>query len=143
MIVYHGSTKVITTPVFNWSKRTNDYGYGFYTTENIELAKEWACSDNKVGIVNIYEADMSDLKIMNLNGSEYNILNWLAILVRYRTYWQKGSVAEEAKKYLQDNPDVMKEVESKVRGILGVPGGDPADFTGEAADGFGNPEDDE
>ena len=54
-----------------------------------------------------------------------------------------GQGRENAKQYLQDNPDVMKEVESKVRGILGVPGGDPADFTGEAADGFGNPEDDE
>jgi len=54
-----------------------------------------------------------------------------------------GQGRENAKQYLQDNPDVMKEVESKVRGILGVPGGDPADLTGEAADGFGNPEDDE
>ncbi len=103
MIVYHGSTKIIKTPVYNGSKRTNDYGYGFYTTENLELAKEWACSDNKKGYANIYETDLAGLKILNLNAPEYNILNWLAILVRYRTYWQKGSIAEEAKKYLNDN----------------------------------------
>lgn len=103
MIVYHGSTKIIPAPVYNGSKRTNDYGYGFYTTENLELAKEWACSDNKKGYANIYEADLAGLKILNLNAPEYNILNWLAILVRYRTYWQKGSIAEEAKKYLNDN----------------------------------------
>ena len=39
-----------------------------------------------------------------------------------------GQGRENAKQYLQDNPEVMKEVESKVRGILGVPGGDPADM---------------
>ena len=40
MIVYHGSDHVIQVPKYHGSKRTNDYGYGFYTTENIELAKE-------------------------------------------------------------------------------------------------------
>ena len=39
MLVYHGSDHVIEQPVFNGSKRSNDYGYGFYTTENINLAK--------------------------------------------------------------------------------------------------------
>ena len=46
MIVYHGSDHIIEVPIYNGSKRTNDYGYGFYTTESLELAKEWACSDN-------------------------------------------------------------------------------------------------
>ena len=40
MIVYHGSDHIIETPLYNGSKRTNDYGYGFYTTENKELAME-------------------------------------------------------------------------------------------------------
>ena len=39
MTVYHGSEHIIEVPVFNGSKRTNDYGYGFYTTESIDLAK--------------------------------------------------------------------------------------------------------
>ena len=30
----------------------------------------------------------------NLNSSEYNILNWLALLADNRTYWQRGSIAE-------------------------------------------------
>ncbi len=47
MIVYHGSDHIIEVPAYNGSKRTNDYGYGFYTTESIELAEEWACSDNR------------------------------------------------------------------------------------------------
>ncbi|MBR5975591.1 MAG: DUF3990 domain-containing protein [Clostridiales bacterium] len=101
MIVYHGSDRVIETPVFKGGKRTNDYGYGFYTTENLELAKEWACGDNRDGFANKYELDMENLKVLNLNSPEFNILNWLAILTKYRTYWQKGSISEDAKDYLQ------------------------------------------
>ena len=103
MLVYHGSSNVIKVPVFNGSKRSNDYGYGFYTTVDLELAKEWACSDNMNGFANIYEADLDSLKILNLNAPEYNILNWLAILTRYRSYWQSGNISEEAKNYLQEN----------------------------------------
>jgi len=101
MLVYHGSDHVIAQPIFNGSKRANDYGYGFYTTENIELAKEWACSKNQDGFVNVYEADLDKLNILNLNAPEYNILNWLAILTKYRTYWQNGSISEQAKAYQQ------------------------------------------
>jgi hypothetical protein len=103
MIVYHGSDHIIEIPVFNGSKRTNDYGYGFYTTENPELAKEWACAANLDGFSNCYEADLDGLSVLNLNSPDYSILNWLAILTRYRTYWQKSSIAEEAKDYLHEN----------------------------------------
>ena len=54
MIVYHGSDHIIETPVYHGSKRTNDYGYGFYTTESKELAKEWACGDGRDGFANSY-----------------------------------------------------------------------------------------
>lgn len=101
MIVYHGSNHVIEVPVFNGSKKTNDYGYGFYTTESLELAKEWACADNRDGFANCYEFEPEHLRILNLNAPENSILNWLAILTRYRTYWQNGSIAEQAKDYLQ------------------------------------------
>ena len=103
MIVYHGSDHIVKTPLYNGSKRTNDYGYGFYTTENKELAMEWACSDNRDGFANIYELNTDGLHILNLNDSQYTILNWLAVLTKYRSYWQSGSVAEEAKNYLQKN----------------------------------------
>ena len=103
MIVYHGSDHIIEVPVYNGSKRTNDYGYGFYTTESIDLAKEWACADNRDGFANCYEFDLEGLSVLNLNAPEYNILNWLAILAKYRTYWQNGSIAEEAKDYLQQH----------------------------------------
>ena len=103
MIVYHGSDHIVASPVYNGSKRTNDYGYGFYTTESLELAKEWACSDNRNGFANIYELDLDSLSVLSLNSPDYNILNWLAVLAKHRSFWQKGSIAEEAKDYLREN----------------------------------------
>lgn len=103
MLVYHGSDHIIEKPVYHGSKRTNDYGYGFYTTESIELSKEWACSDQRNGFANIYDFNPEGLSVLHLNSPEYNILNWLAILTKYRSYWQNGSIAEEAKNYLQQH----------------------------------------
>ncbi len=109
MIVFHGSENIIQQPMYRGGKKTNDYGYGFYTTESLDLAKEWACAKYTNGYANKYELDIDGLSILNLNSSEYNILNWLAILTHYRSYWQKGSIAEVAKNYLQEhffvNPD--------------------------------------
>ena len=40
-ILYHGSEYLIENPQFGKGSLHNDYGRGFYCTENIELAKEW------------------------------------------------------------------------------------------------------
>lgn len=106
--LYHGSENIIEKPEFGKGARNNDYGKGFYCTENIELAREWACAKQKNGYANIYELDMSDLQVLNLNSQEYNILNWLAILADNRTYWQNGSISEQAKRYIKENflPDI-------------------------------------
>ena len=103
MIVFHGSEHIVEKPVFHGGKKTNDYGYGFYTTESLELAKEWACARNTDGYANRYALDMEGLSVLNLNSPEYSILNWLAVLTHYRSYWQNGSIAETAKKYLQEH----------------------------------------
>lgn len=107
-ILYHGSNVIVANPEYGKGARNNDYGKGFYCTEQIELAREWACAKQVNGYVNKYEMDMDNLQILNLNGSEYNILNWLALLADNRTYWQNGSVAEEAKKYIREHflPDI-------------------------------------
>ena len=108
MKLYHGSENIIEKPVYVKGARYNDYGKGFYCTENIELAKEWACAKQKNGYANIYDLDLSELKVLNLNSGSYNILNWLAILADNRTYWQNGSIAEPAKNYIKENflPDI-------------------------------------
>ena len=79
MRLYHGSENIIEKPVYGKGARYNDYGKGFYCTENIELAKEWACAKQKNGYANIYDLDLSELNVLNLNSGSYNILNWLAI----------------------------------------------------------------
>ena len=57
LILYHGSPEIIQTPVFGKGKSYNDYGRGFYCTEHLELAKEWACTENTDGYANKYEID--------------------------------------------------------------------------------------
>ena len=101
--IYHGSTDIIIKPEYGKGSIKNDYGRGFYCTEEIELAKEWACGNDTDGYANKYEIDLNKLNTLYLNSDEYSILNWLAILTRFRTYWQSSSIAEEAKQYLQDN----------------------------------------
>lgn len=106
--LYHGSENIIEVPEYGKGMRNNDYGRGFYCTEDIELAREWACAKNHDGYVNIYEFDMSGLNVLNLNDTKYNILNWLAILADNRTYWQNGTIAEEAKEYAKKEYRVRK-----------------------------------
>ena len=53
MIVFHGSDHIVDHPVLNGVKRSNDYGSGFYTTESLELAKEWACAKNTHGFAKL------------------------------------------------------------------------------------------
>lgn len=103
MIVYHGSDHIVKHPIYHGGKKNNDYGHGFYTTESEELAREWACGKNTDGYANRFALDLSGLQILNLNAPEYTILNWLALLTKYRSYWQRGSIAEEAKEYLQEH----------------------------------------
>ena len=43
LYIYHGSDHIVGLPKFGSGKSYNDYGLGFYCTETIELAKEWAC----------------------------------------------------------------------------------------------------
>lgn len=116
MIVYHGSTDIINPPIFGAGKVTNDYGRGFYCTENPELAREWACARGTDGFANIYQLDLSNLKILDLNSSDYCILTWLAILAKYRTYWENGNISREAKDYLKKNFYVSPEKYDIVRG---------------------------
>ena len=42
LTIYHGSPEIFEKPQFGKGKPYNDYGRGFYCTEHIELAKDWA-----------------------------------------------------------------------------------------------------
>ena len=97
--IYHGSPHIVA-PVFGGGKANNDYGRGFYCTENLELAKEWACSQDSDGYVNQYVLNLEGLNVLNLNGSQYNILNWLAILLENRKFSIADGLPYEARKYI-------------------------------------------
>ena len=55
MILYHGSKDIIEKPIYGQGKKYNDYGLGFYCTDNIELAKEWGTSFERSGYANRYQ----------------------------------------------------------------------------------------
>ena len=101
--LYHGSDKIIEKPEFGKGKAHNDFGLGFYCTQSEELAKEWACSSLKDGFANKYTLDIENLRILKLTSGDYNILNWIAVLIQHRLFRIKTPIAGRAKKYLTDN----------------------------------------
>lgn len=100
MIIYYGSDHIVRQPQFGCGNKFNDYGMGFYCTEDEELAKEWATNGGTHGYANVYEANMDGLSIFNLSSSDYNILNWLAILLENRQFTCNTQIAREAKDYI-------------------------------------------
>lgn len=103
MLLYHGSDHIIERPEFGAGKKHNDYGRGFYCTENIELAKEWAVSEDTDGYVNKYSIDTSRLSILDINSEQYTMLHWLGILLKNRIFTLSTPLEREAKKYILDN----------------------------------------
>lgn len=100
MILYHGSPEIVKQPLYGFGSERNDYGRGFYCTENVELAKEWACPTLKNGFANKYELDLSELKVLYLNMDNYHILNWIALLLNNRIFPKRSPVSRQASSYL-------------------------------------------
>lgn len=98
--IYHGSEKIIEKPSFGTGKAYNDYGLGFYCTLELDMAKEWAASKDKVGYANCYQIDCKKLRILDLNDEQYCIMNWLAILLANREFDITSALALEAKEYI-------------------------------------------
>ena len=103
MILYHGSDKIIEKPIYGAGRKNNDFGLGFYCTENDALAREWAVNSLRSGFSNRYKLDTEYLNILRLNSSEYTILNWIAVLVEHRLFAIKNPGAARAKRYLIEN----------------------------------------
>ena len=108
MILYHGSQQIIEKPNQSEGKKHNDYGQGFYCTEDIELAKEWACPVKKNGYANRYELHTEGLQIMRLTESDAEptnakILSWLAVLLQNRIFDVSAPLAKQARAYIIEN----------------------------------------
>lgn len=84
LVLYHGSPNKIVVPQYGLGEEKYDYGKGFYLTESIELAKEWAVCrpDESNGWVHKYELDLDGLKVIDFQ--EHNVLSWLAELMKHR-----------------------------------------------------------
>lgn len=92
LTLYHGTPDEIVTPQYGLGDEKHDYGKGFYLTESIELAKEWAVCrpDEANGWVHKYELDTNGLQILDFQ--ELNVLSWLAELMKHRD-------ADDTKRY--------------------------------------------
>lgn len=103
IVIYHGSRNVIENPEYGKGKPYNDYGLGFYCTEHLDLAKEWACDDSRGGYANKYILSLEGLKILDLNGENYCILHWLSILLKNRKFTLDNAISISARDYILKN----------------------------------------
>lgn len=103
MIVYHGSPHLVSVPLYGAGKVHNDYGPGFYCTQDLEMAKEWACPEQMDGFANQYRFETEGLSCLNLNQKPYHILNWLAVLLENRVFDTSYPIMSHGKRYLHEH----------------------------------------
>lgn len=96
----HGTNHIIETPDITIGNPHNDYGKGFYCTRLPEMAKEWACKQNADGFINRYELNLDGLKVLSLVDGEHTVLNWIALLLKNRTFKLDSEIAIDARDYI-------------------------------------------
>lgn len=114
LILFHGTPDKIVVPTYGRGEERHDYGKGFYLTESIDLAKEWAvCRPNdENGWVHKYELETDDLHIIDFQ--DKGILAWLAELMKHRDAADSRRYRMLAKKFIEqygietDEYDVIK-----------------------------------
>ncbi len=96
----HGTDHIIEVPDISLGNTNNDYGRGFYCTRIDEMAREWACKKNTDGFVNIYDFDTDGLNVLNLLDGTHSVLNWIALLLQYRSFKLDSEIAIDAREYV-------------------------------------------
>ncbi len=99
LLIYHGSVSIIEHPEFGKGKPHNDYGLGFYCTEDLGLAKEWAVEEDRDGNANKYVLDTQGLKVLNLSKSA-STLHWITVLLQNRVFNLKSDIAKVGRQFL-------------------------------------------
>lgn len=103
LTVYHGTKVKNLIPTYGKGRVENDYGQGFYTSEDLTLAKEWAWSPftkGDVGYVYKYILDLTDLNVLHFK--ERDTLSWVAELLVNR----RLNIGEH-EEVLKDNIDMI------------------------------------
>ena len=76
------------------------------TLSLIHISREWACKKNTDGFVNIYDFDTEGLKVLNLLDGNHTVLNWIALLLQFRTFKLDSEVAIDARDYIIEHYSV-------------------------------------
>lgn len=101
LILFHGTPDRIVVPTFGKGEEKHDYGQGFYLSESIDLAKEWAvCRPNEEkGWVHKYELETDGLRILDFQ--DKGVLPWLAELMKHRDAADSKRYRMLAKKFIE------------------------------------------
>ena len=83
-VLFHGSPKIVEKPLLYHGKSSNDFGPGFYCTEDRDLAKEWAVSYKRNGYLNKYEIDIEGLTVLDLKNVDDGFNQWIALILDNR-----------------------------------------------------------
>lgn len=99
--LFHGTPDKVVIPTYDMGNDKHDYGKGFYLTEDLELAKEWAvCIPNENnGWVHTFKLDTTGLRILDFQ--EKSVLSWLAELMKHRDAADSKRYRMLAKKFIE------------------------------------------
>lgn len=100
---------MIERPRLGLGREHNDFGRGFYCTEDLDLAKEWAATHDRDGVANRYELDTSDLTVLRLDDPRWCVLHWISVLVRHRIFRVRNPIAARGFRNLSDRFPVVVE----------------------------------
>ena len=101
--IYHGSEHIVRKPVFGTGNAYNDFGLGFYCSENARNAAAWAVSRDRNGFVSAYSINPDRLRVINLCSSTYTPLHWLSVLFNFREFDFSSASAHRAREYINSN----------------------------------------
>lgn len=100
--IYHGSQQIVRSPKFGAGRQYNDFGLGFYCSENPQRAAEWATGRGGNGFVSAYSLDPEGLRVINLCSPQYTPLHWLSLLFNYREFDMSADSAHRAREYINE-----------------------------------------
>ncbi len=104
ILIYHGNKNEAMISTYGVGGIDNDYGRGFYTTPNKELAKEWTWgtyTQGKKAYIHTFELNTTELEILDL--TELDSVHWIAELL----YHRKLNLNE--KEVVRDNVNIFLE----------------------------------
>ena len=114
MVLYHGTNDIIDKINLNKSRNRTDFGKGFYFTDKIGTAQDWAVSRAELrgGMPTIHSYEVND-DVFKLYGKRFETLpslEWLEFIVynrkinpkysdkkepRHDYHWVSGSIADD------------------------------------------------